>query len=130
ASTPVLKSARNRMTLFPAADGVTRTLGIIYDDDPNGPTASQVKIDRNNGGLAFGTALDPADKVTAWYAVDPASACTVVLTVDRAQEEDTVVSGDDLIGDLSAPAWGTATAGANSAELRTRAAGAPPLVTG
>ena len=113
---PVLKSARNRVQVFTAADGVTRSLGILYDDDAAAPTASQVKIDRATGGLTFNHALDPADRVTAWYAVDPSSAATVVLTVDRSEERYTVVNGDDLIEDLAASSWVTATAGANSGE--------------
>jgi hypothetical protein len=130
AHTPVLKSARNRVTLFTAADGVTRSLGILYDDDAAAPTASQVKIDRASGGLTFGAALDAADQVTAWYAVDPASATTVVLRFERGEERYTVVNGDDLVHDLAASAWVTATAGANSGEVLTLTADPAAFGTG
>jgi hypothetical protein len=108
--------------LFTAADGLTRSLQIIYDDDPAAPTASQVKIDRNTGSLTFAAALDPADVVTSTYVVDQASAVKVSLKLDRNEEVYTVVSGDDLAADINrspgGSAWVTATADpTNSGEL-------------
>lgn len=117
---PVLKSARNRVQLFTAADGVTRPLKILYDDDTGAPVKNEVKIDRTTGGLTFSGALDAADKVTAWYSVDPASAATVVLRFESGTERYTVVSGDDLVEDISASRWVTATKGEHSGELPTR----------
>jgi tail sheath protein len=130
AHTPVLKSARNRVSLFTVADGVTKPLEILYDDVADVPTANQVKIDRTTGGLTFGVALDPADEVTASYAVDPASAVTVVLRFESVEERFTVVSGDDLIEDLAASVWVTASAAANSAKLPSLTPNAANFGTG
>ncbi len=130
AHTPVLKSARNRVALFTVADGVTKSLEILYDDVADAPTANQVKIDRTTGGLTFGVALDPADEVTASYAVDPASAVTVVLRFESVEERFTVVSGDDLIEDLAASVWVTASKAANSAELPSLTPNAANFGTG
>jgi hypothetical protein len=119
--TPVLKSARNRVRLFTAADGLTRSLQIIYDDDPAVPTANQVKINRADGALTFASGLDPADLVTTTYVVDPASAVKVTLKLDRNEEVYTVVSGDDLVADINrtpgGSAWVKADAEANSGEI-------------
>jgi len=121
AHTPVFKSARNRVRLFTAADGLTRSLQIIYDDDAATPTASQVKVDRASGALTFAAALDPADVVTATYVVDPASAVKVIVKLDRNEEVYTVVSGDDLAADINrtpgGSVWVTATAAANASEV-------------
>jgi hypothetical protein len=116
AHTPVLKSARNRVQLFTAADGVTRSLGVVYDDHAGAPGAGQVKIDRMTGALTFSGALDAADRITAWYTVDPSSAVTVVLGFERGEERYTVVSGNDLVDDLAASRWVTATAGTHAGE--------------
>ncbi len=121
ASTPVLKSARNRVRLFTAGDGLTRSLQIIYDDDASAPTASQVKISRNDGALTFAAPLDPADIVTASYMVDSASAVKVTIKLDRNEEVYTVVNGDDLAADINrspgGSVWVTAEVQANSSEL-------------
>jgi len=131
---PVLKSARNRVSLFTVANGVTKSLQILYDDVAGNPTANQVKIDRATGGLTFGAALDAADKVTASYAVDPSSnpstVVTVVLRFESGEERFTVVSGDDLIEDLAASVWVTAKAEANSAELPSLTPNAANFGTG
>ena len=119
--TPVLKNARNRVRLFTAADGLTRTMQIIYDDDANPPTASQVKINRATGELTFTAPLDPADVVTASYVVDAASAVKVTLQLGTNEEVYIVVSGDDLATDINRSPGGSAWAGAevlaNSGEL-------------
>jgi hypothetical protein len=100
-NTPILKNGRNRIQLASAADGVTRSLAIIYDDDPAVPSASQVKIDRASGALTFGVPLDPADAITATYVVDPSSAKKVSLKHGNTAETYTVVSGTDLVNDLA-----------------------------
>ncbi len=124
--TPVLKSARNRIRLFTAGDGLTRSLAILYDDDAAAPGAAQVKIDRASGALTFGVALDPADRITASYSVDPASATKVTLRLGTSMETYTVVNGDDLVDDINkspgGSAWVTATALANSGEMLTTSA--------
>jgi len=115
--TPIIKNGRNRVRLSTAADGVTRSLAIIYDDDASAPTASQVKIDRASGAMTFGLALDPADEISASYAVDPSNATTVNLKSGTTQESYTVVSGDDLVHDLGASALVTAAPLANAGDL-------------
>lgn len=119
--TPVLKSARNRVRLFTAADGLTRSLAILYDDVADAPSASQVKIDRTTGDLTFGLALDPADRITASYSVDPSSAVKVSVRLGRSEEVYTVVNGDDLAADINkspgGSVWVTAEALTNSAEI-------------
>jgi hypothetical protein len=122
--TPVVKSARNRVQLFTVADGVTKTMEIKRDDDADPLGANQVKIDRSTGAMTFASALTAQDKITAWYAVDPASAVTVVLNLGRAEERFTVVSGNDLVHDLAddvtGSSWVTGTASANSTEHPTK----------
>jgi hypothetical protein len=121
ANIPVLKNARNRVTLFTAADGLTRTMSIIYDDTVPAPTASQAKINRASGAVTFAAALDPADIVTVSYVVDAASAVKVTLQLGRNEEVYTVVNGDDLVADLNrvpgGSAWVLGTGQANSEEL-------------
>lgn len=125
---PVLKNARNRVRLYTDADGLTRSLQILYasDDaetgaDPANPTADQVTVDTATGELTFSSALDPADRVTATYVVNQASAVKVTLMLDRNEEVYTVVSGDDLAADINrlpgGSAWVTAAALANSNDL-------------
>lgn len=63
---PVVKSARNRISLHVALTAVTRSLKILYDGDP-APGAGEVKVDRTTGQVTFGDAVAPADKVTASY---------------------------------------------------------------
>ena len=103
---PVVKSARNRIRLYTDADGLTRPLQILYggglpDDDPDPTTASQVKVNRTTGALAFFTAPGASDKVTASYMVDKSMAVKVTLRLGRAEEVYTVVSGEDLAADTN-----------------------------
>ncbi len=118
--TPVLRNARNRVRLFTPADGLTRSLQLTYDGDP-APTAGQVEIDRTSGALTFGSALDPADVVTASYVVDAASAVKVTVKLGRNEEVFTVVNGDDLASDVNrspgGSVWVAAEVQANSSEL-------------
>lgn len=113
--TPVRESARNRVWLFTAADGVTKSLKILYNGSEGDLAADAVKIEPSNGTLTFGVTLDTADKVTASYAVEPKSdpdnVVTVVLRFESVEERFTVVSGDDLIQDLAASALVTASKG-------------------
>ena len=108
ANTPINKSARNRIRLLTAADGLTRSLQIIYDDTAAAPGPGQVKIDRPSGDIAFGDPLDPADVVTASFIVARASAVKVTLRRGTTEEVYTVVSGDDLAGDINKEPGGSA----------------------
>jgi hypothetical protein len=119
-NTPVIKSARNRIRLFTDADGLTRSLKILYESatDP-APGPGEVRV-MNNGDLEFNAADTPAaaDEVTASYMVDKASAVKVTLELGGSKETYTVVSGNDLIADIKRrSAWVDATALANAAEL-------------
>ncbi len=119
--TPVVKSARNRIHLATDADGLTRSLKLLYDDDAAPPATGEVKINRATGALTFGDAIAAADKITASYVVDKASARKVTLKLGEAKESYIVVSGADLIADIAAQsAWVTATAAAHAAELPLR----------
>ncbi len=119
AHVPVVQSAVNRIVVRPAAGGADRVPGIVYDTAP-GPT--QVGVNTASGQLTFGTAPGANDTVLATYTVAKASArkVTVKLGVSAAEEYN-VVSGDDLIADLTNPLAPsqlvTATALGNSAEL-------------
>ncbi len=129
--TPVVKSARNRITRLVDATGITRVLQILYSGDPvqpganpASPTADQVTITLATGALSFGEAPQPADVVTAAYVVDKASAVKVTLRLQQATEIYTVVDGNDLAADINktigGSAWVTATPDvANGDELPT-----------
>lgn len=106
ASTPILASARTRVSHMVAATGFTRWLAVSYDGSP-APGPGQVLIDRTSGALTFGDTIDAADVITAYYAVDPSSAAMVRVRQMRglevaAEETYTVVSGADLARDVSA----------------------------
>jgi tail sheath protein len=117
AHTPVLASPRNRIRLFRAATGATSDLEIV---DVAPANDDQVQIDLASGALTFGpTALDPADRITASYLVDRASARDVTLAYGETTETFTVLDGDDLAAQLNAPGGSdlaTGEAGANSDE--------------
>ncbi len=118
-NTPVVKSARNRLLLFTDADGLTRSLAILYDDNVAAPSPGEVKINRASGALTFNAADTPggADRVTASYVVDKASAVKVTLALGVVKEVYTVVSGNDLIADLKQlSSWVEGVALANVAE--------------
>lgn len=118
-NTPVVKSARNRIRLFTDADGLTRSLSLLYDDDIPAPAPGEVKINRASGALTFNAADTPgaADLVTAFYVVDKASAVKVTLALGAVKEVYTVVSGNDLIADLKRlSSWVDGVALANVAE--------------
>lgn len=109
---PVIKSARNRVTLHVDATNVTKTLQILYggglpDDDPAAPLAGQVKINRTTGALAFGDAVLAADKITATYLVDKAKAVKVTILLGQLKETFTVIDGQNLIDEISDPDSGS-----------------------
>jgi hypothetical protein len=98
----VVQSAVNRIVVRPAAGGADRVLGIVYD---TAPSPTQVGVNKTTGELTFGT--DPADDDTilATYTVIKSAAHRVTVKLGvSAVEVYNVVSGDDLIADLSNPA--------------------------
>ena len=128
---PVVQSAVNRIVVRPAAGGADRVPGIVYD---TAPSPTQIEVNTTTGELTFGTAPGASDTVLATYTVAKSAArkVTVKLGVSAAEEYN-VVSGDDLIADLTntlAPSQlVTATALANVAELPS-ALDATPLTGG
>lgn len=127
ASTPVVKSARNRIRLFTDADGLTRSLKILYESaGDSAPGPGEVRV-MNTGDLEFNAADTPAaaDVVTASYTVDKASAVKVSINLNGLKETYIVVSGNDLVADINRlSAWVEATALANAAELPDKSAAA------
>lgn len=101
--TPVVKSSRNRIQLYTDANGLTRSLAIIYDDTAAAPNANQVKIDRATGALTFAAGQEPeaTDQITAFYLVAASSARQVSLRYGSIQEVYTVVDGNDLVSDIN-----------------------------
>lgn len=120
ANTPVVKSARNRIRLFTDADGLTRSMTILYESEGDpAPGPGQVRI-MNSGDVEFSPAETPAatDVVTASYTVDKGSAVKVTLDLNGTKETYTVVSGTDLAADVNRDsAWVDATGLANEGEL-------------
>jgi hypothetical protein len=118
AHTPVLASPRNRIRLFRAATGATSDLEIVNVAPAND---DQVQIDLNTGALTFGpTALTGADRVTVSYMVDKASGRKVTLDDGQTKEVYTIVDGNDLVGQVTAPNGSTlvtGTAGPQANEL-------------
>ena len=97
----VVQSAVNRIVVRPAAGGADRVLGIVYD---TAPSPTQVGVNKTTGELTFGT--DPADDdtVLATYTVAKSAARKVTVKLGvSAVEVYNVVSGDDLISDLTNP---------------------------
>ena len=117
---PVIKSARNRITLHVDATNITKTLQILYDGDPD-PTAGQVKITLASGQLKFGDAVLPADAFTATYLVDKSKAVKVTIQFGQLKEIYTVVDGqnlfDDIMDPLTGSSWVTAVVKANVKEI-------------
>ncbi|MGR9052195.1 MAG: phage tail sheath C-terminal domain-containing protein [Gammaproteobacteria bacterium] len=114
AHTP-FRSARNRVTRFIAATGITRILQILYAGDtatsgadPATPTATQVTVDLATGNLTFGEAPQSGDRVTASYSVANGSAVKVTLRLGRSEEVYTVVDGNDLAEDINKEIGGSA----------------------
>jgi hypothetical protein len=120
AQTTVVASARNRISLFTDADGLTRSLPIRYDGDPGALAAGQVEVNRGTGALTFFAGEGPAaaDRVTASYVVAAADAVKVTLRLGQAEEAYTIVSGNDLTADVNRlSAWVDADPLANADEL-------------
>ncbi|MDO3379173.1 phage tail sheath subtilisin-like domain-containing protein [Geoalkalibacter halelectricus] len=125
--TPVVRSARNRVRLFTDADGLTRSLKILYESagDP-APGPGEVRI-MNNGDLEFNAADTPgaSDLVTASYVVDRSSAVKVTLALGELKESFIAVDGHDLAADVNRlSAWVTATALANAGETPNKSGAA------
>lgn len=94
---PVLKSALNHIELQ------GRRLTILYastparpDDDAAAPGLGSVKVNRDTGEMSFGDVVGAADKITASYAVDKASAVKVTFRYQQTQESFNVSDGDNL----------------------------------
>jgi len=101
AHAPVVQSAVNRVVVRPAAGGADRVPAIVYDATP-APT--QVGVNTTSGELTFGTAPDTADTVLATYTVAKSAARKVTVKLGvTAAEEYSVVSGDDLVSDVTNP---------------------------
>lgn len=96
---PVVESARNRISVFEDATKRTRLLQIIYTGTPG---AGQVRITPASGALTFATGEGPlaADTVTASYVVDKSASVKVTVRNGSTEEVYTVANGNDLISDL------------------------------
>ena len=104
AYTPVVKSSRNRIRMKPGGGGLEQTLQIMYDDNADSPVPGQVKLNRNTGGLTFGSAPDASDTVIASYMADKSKAVKVTIRYGNAEETHNIVSGEDLVRDLKSSA--------------------------
>jgi hypothetical protein len=125
ASGDVVKSARNRVTLFTNASGITHPLQIRYDGDAGAIASGQVEINRTTKALTFFAGEDPgaADKVTVSYVVAKANAVKVRLRLGNAEEVYTAVSGDDLAADVAeSSAWVDAEPKAHASEPPAKSA--------
>lgn len=122
---PVVKNARNRISLHVDSTGITKSLKILYDGDP-APAAGEVRITRAGGTLEFGDALQAADKVTASYVVDKTIAVKVTLKFGNVKEVFTAVDGINLAANIgtddinSQSAWVFAAQGTKPAELPSK----------
>jgi tail sheath protein len=126
----VVKSARNRIVL------VNRPLQILYggglpDDDPGAghPGPGQVAVNRTNGQLSFGDLVGPADRISASYLVDKASAVKVTIRLGPTPANEqtyNVADGNNLVEQIAdAPAtWVDAAAQANAGQRPTKNASA------
>jgi hypothetical protein len=100
--TPIVASARNRITVFENATQRTRLLQIIYTGSP---TSGQVHVDTASGDLTFAVGEEPgsaSDKVTASYVVNQSASVKVTVRLGTTEEVYTVASGNDLIADIKA----------------------------
>jgi hypothetical protein len=110
---PVVKSARNRISLRIDATNITKPLQILYggglaDDDAGAPVAGQVKVNRVDGSMVFGDAVVANDIVTASYLVDKTKAVKVTLQLGQAKEIYTVLDGNSLVQQINDPDTGSA----------------------
>jgi hypothetical protein len=102
--TPIVESARNRISVFVDATQRTRVLDIIYSGTPD---PGQVLVDTTSGqptsgrlDFASGEGPAAADTVTASYVVDRSASVKVTLRYGAAEEIYTVASGGDLVADV------------------------------
>jgi hypothetical protein len=97
----VVQSAVNRIVVRPKGGGADKVPAIVYDTAPD---PAQVEVNTTTGELTFGTPAGAEDKVFATYTVEKSKARTVTVKLGlSATEEYNVVSGDDLIADLTNP---------------------------
>lgn len=98
--TPIVQSARNRITVFEDATQRTRLMQIIYT---GAPTSGQVLIDTTTGALTFAAGEEPlgADTVTASYVVNQSASTKVTVRYGTTEEVYTVANGNDLIADIN-----------------------------
>jgi hypothetical protein len=99
--TPIVESARNRITHFIHAEQRTRILNILYAGVP-GP--GQVQIDINSGALTFAAGEEPAsadDRVTASYVVNQSASAKVTVRYGSQEEVYIVANGNDLAADIN-----------------------------
>ena len=109
----VVNSARNRITHFDEATGITHVYSgaqILYAGAP--PPVGKVDINPADGQVRFDASESPDgnDKLTVSYVVDQANSVQVTLRLGAVDEVYTVVDGSDLASDINAAsAWVTAT---------------------
>jgi hypothetical protein len=126
---PVLRGAQNRITIKSGTTGVTRAATLVYDD-AQPPLPGQIQVKLSDGTLTFSAGEAPSgnDKVTAFYLADKGQAVKVTLRLGQAKETYSIVSGDDLVGDINRETggsqWVKAAVATNSGELPTKSAGA------
>ena len=98
--TPVVESARNRISVLVAATQRTRLLQIIYAGTP---TSGQVRVDTATGVLTFATGEEPlaADTLTASYVVNRSASVKVTVRLGTTEEVYTVANGNDLTSDVN-----------------------------
>ncbi len=110
----VVESARNRVTHFDEATGITHIYSgakILYKGVL--PPAGSVDLNPGDGELRFdpGEKPDGNDKLIASYVVAAANSVKVTLRLGTVDEVYTVVDGNDLANDVNdASAWVKATA--------------------
>lgn len=96
---PVVESARNRISVFNSSSRLTRLLQIVYTGTP---TAGQVKIDTASGALTFASGEEPGtnETLTASYVVNKSASVKVTVRDATTKEVYTVANGDDLVADI------------------------------
>jgi len=117
---PVVASARNRISLFVFVDQRTKVLNITDNNPPTAP--GQVNI-ATNGDLTFSAGEEPTidDILSASYVVNQSASAKVTLRYGTIEEVYVVANGNDLADDINNDsALANATADANAAELPTK----------
>lgn len=100
--TVVVESARNRISIFRNSTLLKSMMIIVYDSG-GAPASGMVDISTANGDLTFAAGEEPAasDKVTASYVVSSDDSVKVTVKLGSNEESYTVVSGTDLVADIS-----------------------------